>query len=141
MPIQEKFWILALCAACIYAAHMLLTTQIGITVLHLQMFALAQKPVDAALCIVFCVSFMSAKWRVANWKEMAIGIVVVLVYDPFLSQHYPAEVLEALFSVLDPASGVAVLNMVVAPVVIATLGGFLLYTWADKIAKRKGRYL
>lgn len=141
MPIQEKFWILALLAACIYAAHVLLVTQLGITVLHLQVFALAQKPVYMALCIVFCVSFMSAKWRVANWKEMAIGIVVVLLYDPFLSQHYPAEVLQVLFSVLDPASGVSVLNMVIAPIVIATLAGFLLYNWADKIAERNGRYL
>ena len=138
MPAQEKFWIVALALACFYATHILLPLQLEIEILHLPVFALSQRPALDALTIVFGVSFFSAKWRVANWKEMLAGITVGLVYDPLTSPRHPGELISELFNTLEAPAALSLINVAVAPVIIATIAGFWVFNWAEKLLAKIG---
>lgn len=134
MPIQEKFWIVAVTASCVYASHLLLALQVDIDVSRAHSFVLLHGAAVKALIIVAGTSFLSGAYRFTIWKETLFGIAVGIAWYLFWDSHteyryqgYFAFAIFTSYASKGPGAFITLLNLCVAPVFIAGFFGLMLY--------------
>ena len=149
MPRRELFWIIAMAAASCYASHTLLAMQVSADMSGSGAFVLFQKAAIDSILIVLGISFLSGMHRVSITPEMlfgiAAGILWYLFWDTHSEYHYAglfAAAVYAFYAPGGPGAFLLLLNVCVAPVVIAAAAGLTAYQVAEQHAhKRRHRRL